>query len=240
MTNKISTTDDQFLRRAFDTFYTLTAEDVRRGLAKTLNQLGTTRLGLIFISIGALLLLIVTWVLATNLINTLTSPTMEQRLLAPYALDSRLPAIVDTTTTTLLPPTIADYTLKPLAEADTLLGQCLQSAAITTETHCAITTPALYTEVGQYQRADGSAITIVATQYVSGEEAERAIYEAYQYGRAIGRIGNFAFLDSAPVDYFYSSTRESFAFTWSQGTWVYTIANDDLERLEDFIAIFPY
>lgn len=240
MTNKTYTSNEHFLRRAFDTFYTLKAEDLQQGFARVMHRMGTERLALLLISAGALLLLVIAWTLASALITTLTRPTAEQRLAAPYALDNRAPAIVDTTVSALLPSALGDYRLQLLTEADTLLGQCLQSTLNAPSAHCAITVPALYVEVGRYQHPDGATIAIVAAQYATEEAAEQATYEAYQYSRTVGRIGNFAFLDSAPVNYFYSSTRESFSFTWTRGTWVYSIANADLASLEAFIALFPY
>ena len=59
-------------------------------------------------------------------------------------------------------------------------------------------------------------------------------------GMPIERFGNYVLLTDRTVDYFYSSSRDRFTFSWSNGSWVYTASSADLGVLDSLLIAFPY
>jgi hypothetical protein len=102
-----------------------------------------------------------------------------------------------------------------------------------------VTTYALYAEAANYTAANGMTVTVVAAQFTNTDEAGAAFEQLFAYSRLIGRIGNYAMIDSRAVDYYYSSTRNMFSFTWTNGAWIYTVStNGSLGQLDTFMTAF--
>jgi hypothetical protein len=115
----------------------------------------------------------------------------------------------------------------------------LLSASGATTSDCSNLTFARYAEAGIYTSGSDT-VTVVAAQYANNEQAAQGFTHLYDTSRLVGIIGNYAMVESRAVDYFYSSTRNNFYFTWTNGTWVYTVNSTSLMVLDTFMGEFPY
>jgi hypothetical protein len=236
--------NDQFLRRAFDFAETVTANDVRRTWRHAWHSLDRHTKWLIVSILASLILMWVVINLAQALIAAIqwtNRPTWNDRLTAPYNLESRIWPAFDLSNPTAVLPAAADkYALQAAAAQPGLLAQCLLSADGKTPAICTIDQTADYVETGLYQNTDGHTVTVSTAHFETAEVAKDAALNLFMYSRSIGRIGNYVLVPSRSVDYYYSSTRDQFSFTWSSGPWVYTASSTSLDYLEQVIMAFPY
>lgn len=243
MTTHHSKTNDEFLRRTFDFIYSIDLREMRRSFNRIDSR---TRWLIITIAASAVLLLVALQFTkaAIQAVEWANRPSLQDRLAAPYDLEARaLPQIItneDGSAAPLLPAALQGFTLQAEAAAPSLLEQCLLSASGQDKAPCAMSRAAHFIEGGSYAADNGHAVGVILAQFASENDAAQALLELYRYSRSIGRIGNYALLETRPVDYYYSSTRQQFAFSWSNGPWVYTASSASFETLEQFMSAFQY
>lgn len=235
MSVKHSKSNDQVLRRAFDAVYEFDGARFGKQVQSNVNKLDPRYVSAALIITGFVILGFVVLYVVQSAVQWAARPTFEQRLAAPYQLDARPIAELDTTVGSLLQGSYGEFVIAG-SEVNSLVGRCLQSAS---ETGCTLTYAPLYVETAQYTNTSGS-VSLIAAQYAAGIEASEVNYDLYRFARSSGRIGNFAFLPDLPVNYFYSSTREGYTFTWSHGQWIYSVSSANLETLSQFVSTFAY
>jgi hypothetical protein len=142
---------------------------------------------------------------------------------------------------TILPLTVGNYHLQRKTQPPSLLETCLLSTASEDiESDCNITTTAEYAGLNTYRDNKGHLVEVTIAQFATQEDAAQSLLDLFRYSRSIGRIGNYAMLSSRTVGYYYSSTRERFSFSWSNGAWVYSVSSSRFDSMEDMVKKFPY
>lgn len=261
MTTHHTKTNDEFLRRTFDFIYSIDLRELRRAFNRIDSR---TRWLLITIAASAVLLLVVLQFTkaAIQAVEWANRPSLQDRLAAPYDLEARpVPQLPEASATEApaetsveaaaeaaeaapvylaLPAALQGFTLQAEAASPSLLEQCLLSASGQDKAPCTLSRAAHFIEAGSYIAANGQSVGVILAQFASEKDAAQALLELYRYSRSIGRIGNYALLETRPVDYYYSSTRQQFAFSWSNGPWVYTASSASFETLEQFMSAFQY
>jgi hypothetical protein len=119
------------------------------------------------------------------------------------------------------------------------MGACLMSAAGSVGSNCSLQIFAPYAESGIYVSGSDT-VTMVAATFASVEDAQAALDQLFTFARIIGVTGNYAIVENRSVDYFYSSSRDNFYFTWTNGTWVYTVNSASINTLDAFMTNFAY
>lgn len=242
MTTHNMKSNDEFLRRTFDFIYSIDLQDIRQSFNRIDRR---TRWLIVSIAASALLLWVVLQFtqVAIQSIEWANRPSLQDRLAAPYNLDARtIPQIVisEENPSQVLPATLQDFTLQDMTATPSLLEQCLISANGQDKSDCTMTRAAQFSAMGAYLSTNGQTVDVIVTQFADDSHAAQALLEMYRYSRTIGRVGNYALVNSRAVDYFYSSTREQFAFSWSNGPWVYTANSTSFATLEQFMEAFAY
>jgi len=224
--------EEQFLRRTFDAVENFEVEEVERQFRRF-----DRRSQWIVISIVAGLVLL--WA-AVGLMRAgadylawANRPSIQERIVAPFGLEERAIPAVDTQVNKVLPAEVGSFTFLEESEITTLLANCLMGT-------CKSTYPPLYLEWVSYQRDGESPLSVVIAEFEFEEDADAMFRGMYNYSRAVGRMGNYALVGSLKVNYFYSSTRNVFSFTWTNGPWVYTVSGDQIDALNEFLVAFPY
>lgn len=231
-----SNTDDQFLRHAFDTAYTITWDDIKR-LGKRFDR---RTIWLLVSLVASLVLLLVMFRLTqvgVSAVQWVNRPSIEQRLLAPYEKEERLIPLVNTSRQTVLPATLKGFTREYNA-VPSLLETCLLGAR--DQSNNCLSVQARHVESGLYQNSEGQQVGVAIAQFKSKQDAAQALKEMYRYSRGIGRVGNYALATDRGIDYYYSSTRQNFSFSWSNGNWVFSINAAAFTALEEFVWVFPH
>jgi hypothetical protein len=193
-------------------------------------------------------------------------PTVVDRLAGPYGIDTHPTPNLDLSIESgVLPQTVGGFTLEIPASGlanvtTTLIGsdgvrfdavtrgllgvnnamsQCVLSTAGATTSECGALTFARYAEAMTYVSGSDT-VTVAVAQYANIEQTGEIFNHIFQYSRTIGGIGNYAILDRRSVDYFYNSAYRSYHFTWTNGTWIYTVSSTSLGAIDGFMANFPY
>lgn len=139
----------------------------------------------------------------------------------------------------ILPQQIDTFTLQHSRVQKQLLPQCLFSTGVKERTVCDVTHKAEFLESGNFVDENGNQIHIVMTKFADATQATTILDETFSFARSIGHIGNFALLDLLVVDYFYSTTRHTASFTWSNENWVFNVSSNDFATIDAFMEVFP-
>lgn len=118
-------------------------------------------------------------------------------------------------------------------------GVCLLNTVVALHGECTLTGHAHYVEAVNYV-SDSETVTVVIAQFANNEQTSQVFDQLYEVNRFVGVVGNYAMVDSRPVDYFYSSIANNFYFTWTNGTWIYTASSVSITALDNFMSAFPY
>ena len=86
----------------------------------------------------------------------------------------------------------------------------------------------------------GNVVTVTLTQFESQDEAAQVMQTLFDFSRTIGRTGNYVLLNGRTNEYFFSSTRGTFSFTWSNGSYVYSVSAPTYDQMEQAVKTFPY
>lgn len=156
------------------------------------------------------------------------------------------------------------FALEETPDLDALLERCLTSAIAPEQNalsivpyNCGIRYTADYHEVHTYQNADGHQVNLLLLQFTPSEflvedaegmspsvaldaRAKLTLRDIQDFARTIGRVNNFHLVPSHDVNYFYSSTRTRYSFTWSKDDWVFSITTDEPSALDSFMENFRF
>lgn len=122
------------------------------------------------------------------------------------------------------------------------INECLASSGSETDMGdtrpCPLSLGASMVERADYMRGD-SVFNVVAAEFASHEESTSVVSSLYQYGRSIGRTGNFS-LGTIEYDYFFHFADDLYSFSWSHENWVYSISSASFADLDELLKVFPY
>lgn len=236
--------DDEFLRRMFDAIYLgidrlakVPWRDLPYRLRESWLDINDSVRRIIKIEV---LLLFLTVVLALGALTALRAwqaanrPTVVQRLASPVALEARLAPVLPLS----FPAQVAEMTLSAEPATSEPLGNCLMSLTQALQS-CGLSQTATWVEQAAYMLADSSAGVTLTAAYV-GEQAPQTLFELYVYARQIGRVGNFALMDSLPVTHMTSTYQDVWNFSWTHEGWLYSVSAPSYERVMAFVNAFPY
>lgn len=195
-----------------------------------------------------------------NYVRDTSGPLLIEALRSPYGLEGRLypaleaPALPQTAGAWLLsappvlvtpPPAVKEGEPPipvPGVSLESALNTCLVQTAlgVTPEAPCAGVASA-YALIGDYQTQAGDRLNMVMSQFASPEDARLAMRQLFERARtdADGRTGSYV-LGVTEVDYFTSSGRRMYSFSWGHGLWVYTVTTPSFDAMEDFVRSFPH
>lgn len=173
-----------------------------------------------------------------------TDPSASDVVAEPVVVEPQTMIVMETRSvdveTIVLLPEFGPFTIRP-SGALSLLGQCLTTAYQPVDgAVCSLGQRAQFMEVGYFVDDEGIEASIVATQFANADEAGSAIQGLFNYSRSIGRVGSYVLMEARSVDYYYSTTRNTFSFTWTNGPWLYTVSSTRFTTLEAFMQTFPY
>ncbi|GEM_PF-4507770 len=83
-------------------------------------------------------------------------------------------------------------------------------------------------------------VYLVAARFRDEDRARQVLTELREYARTIGRTGNFVLDEAGAADFFESSTRGWFSFSWARGSWVFVASARGFDDLDSFMQMFPY
>ncbi len=220
--------------------FLIDAQAVSRQVQARLHKVNRRTWWLLLISFASFVLIWAVVMLFQHWQST-RGPVLLDALQGPYNLEARpLPAL-DADLTTLLPGVVGAYTLLTDVQADPgQLGTCLQQAG-TEGALCEVTYHPVNLTMGQYQAvANAPPVTVVVAQFYDEAQSAQAMAELIQYSRATGRVGNYTLRRVRPVDYYYSTSKGVYTFTWSKGVYVYVVSGASMTDVDAFVKNFPY
>lgn len=168
-------------------------------------------------------------------------PFLQDALVAPYNLDER-PVSNATQSQALIPALIGSYlrTDQPITRSypSSPTNQCLLGLEydrdIIDPPTCVRRYGALNVAAGHYLN-EWKAVDLAVARFPNDLSAEATMFDLLHHARNFGQVGNYAIGTGSSVDYFYSSVRGWFSFTWSQGPWIFSVSGPKLSYIEAVI-----
>jgi hypothetical protein len=101
---------------------------------------------------------------------------------------------------------------------------------------CQLSYQPRYIEAADYTDGQNHIVRLVVARFESPAEARESMVEMHEQAWTTGSLGNYALVEGLQVNYFFAQVRGWQNFTWSNGSWVYSIAAPSFSQLEAFIG----
>jgi hypothetical protein len=112
---------------------------------------------------------------------------------------------------------------------------CLVVLGEADEGGCQLSYQPHYIEAADYTDGQNRVVRLVVARFESPAEARESMVEMHEEAWTTGSLGNYALVEGLQVNYFFAQVRGWQNFTWSNGSWVYSVSAPSFSQLEAFI-----
>lgn len=165
--------------------------------------------------------------------------TIAEALRAPYDLEEKSTLDPEATLGDIIPASFGDFTRVTAVEADATFGRLTNCLVDNGFFECNLDYTPQYSNASFYEDSKGNRIEVVVANYWNEESASETMYDVVGVARTFSRVGNFV-VGVGEIEYFYSTTRNWFSFTWGHGAWIFSISAQTPSVLEDTLSVMPY
>lgn len=165
--------------------------------------------------------------------------TFAEALSSPFDLNDRALLDPNMHINDVLPVSFGDFQRVTNTEemgSFSRLTSCLTNSGTY---QCALEYAPQYNLATYYMDNEGNVIEVMVANYWNDDLATETMDDAVSHARTFSRVGNFV-VGAGEIDYFYSTTRNWFSFTWGHGAWVFSISASSPDILENAVQALPY
>lgn len=165
--------------------------------------------------------------------------TIAEALRAPYDLNEKSTLDPEAALGDVIPQNFGDFTRVVNVEADATFGRLTNCLVDNGFFECGLDYTPQYSNASFYEDSRGNRIEVVAANYWNEESTSDTMYDAVGVARTFSRVGNFV-VGVGEIEYFYSTTRNWFSFTWGHGAWIFSVSASNADVLELALQSLPY
>jgi hypothetical protein len=218
-----------------------------RGFKRAFNRQPALARGIELITLAALILSVIGFVAVREVkayIKSHQGTFLAEALVAPYDLETQAVPAPNAAASSLLPSTIGKFrsSNQPISQnfPSSPTHQCLLAIGYPRDAigapNCVRNYGTTGTAYSRYATSNYKTADLVVARFASQIQAEGTMFDLLHHAREFGQVGNFSIGATGSVNYFYSSVRGWFSFTWSRGPWIFSVSGPNLQYVEDLIT----